>query len=126
MPSATLPQPRRRPDRGSTVAAIPTPATVSADAPPLAAPSDPSATDRAALGMLAAWMGERYFRTFRLQLDDAAPFDAKLAQRQRSVGVSIASAEQLEASVDLLKKLLDLLAVFNESAPIDLFALLGF
>jgi len=91
VPSATLPQPRRRPDRGSTVAAIPTPATVSADAPPLAAPSDPSATDRAALGMLAAWMGERYFRTFRLQLDDAAPFDAKLAQRQRSVGVSIAT-----------------------------------
>jgi hypothetical protein len=62
---------------------------VSADAAPPETPGDLSATDRAALAMLATWMGERYFRTFRPQLDDAAPFDATLAQRQRRVGVSI-------------------------------------
>ncbi len=63
--------------------------------------------ERGALAMLAAWMGERYFRTFRPSPGDAAPFDAALAQRQRTVGVSIDTlwdppgrapgAEELEA-----------------------------
>ncbi|MEE8338148.1 MAG: hypothetical protein V3R95_08805 [Dehalococcoidia bacterium] len=49
--------------------------------------------ERAALGMLAAWMGEHYFRTFRILDEDdaagAAPFDALLAQRDRRAGVTI-------------------------------------
>ena len=49
--------------------------------------------ERAALGMLAAWMGEHYFRTFRILDDDEAadaePFDALLAQRDRRAGVTI-------------------------------------
>ncbi len=43
----------------------------------------------AALDLAAAWMGERYFRTFRLAEDDPAPFDAILRQRDRRVGVTI-------------------------------------
>lgn len=43
----------------------------------------------AALHMLAAWMGERYYRTFRLLPDDdPAPFDAVLRQRDRRIGVA--------------------------------------
>ena len=49
--------------------------------------------ERAALGMLAAWMGEHYYRTFRVLDDesavDATPFDALLAQRDRRAGVTI-------------------------------------
>ncbi|MEE8421830.1 MAG: hypothetical protein V3S31_03530 [Dehalococcoidia bacterium] len=49
----------------------------------------PARFERAALAMLAAWMGERYFRTFH-QLDDGpAPFDAVLAQRERRAGVTV-------------------------------------
>ncbi|MPZ98464.1 MAG: hypothetical protein GEU80_03840 [Dehalococcoidia bacterium] len=44
---------------------------------------------RAALEMLAAWMGERFFRTFRFSEGDPAPFDAVLAQRERRIGVSV-------------------------------------
>lgn len=39
--------------------------------------------------MLAAWMGEHYYRTFRLDDGDSAPFDALLAQRERRAGVTI-------------------------------------
>ena len=46
--------------------------------------------ERAALEMLAAWMGEHYYRTFRVIDDsDAAPFDALLTQRDRRAGVAI-------------------------------------
>ncbi|MDP6606839.1 MAG: hypothetical protein QF664_11360 [Dehalococcoidia bacterium] len=51
--------------------------------------------DRAALSMLAAWMGEHYFRTFRL-LDggnespsNSQPFDAVLGQRELRASVTI-------------------------------------
>jgi hypothetical protein len=64
---------------------------VSSGALPTEGPRTLSGAEHAALTMLAAWMGERYFRTFRARLEDAAPFDATLAQRQRSVGVSVAT-----------------------------------
>ncbi len=41
--------------------------------------------------MLAAWMSERYFRTFRPGSEDPAPFDAMLRQRERQIGVSVAA-----------------------------------
>ena len=44
----------------------------------------------AAAAMLAAWMGERYYRTFRAIDPDASAFDALLAQRERRVGVTAA------------------------------------
>lgn len=40
--------------------------------------------------MLARWMGERFYRTFRVATEDPAPFDALLAQRERRVGVTAA------------------------------------
>lgn len=40
--------------------------------------------------MLATWMSERYFRTFRVAPDDArGPFDAVLTQREHRVGVTV-------------------------------------
>ncbi len=49
--------------------------------------------ERVALAMLAAWMGEHYYRTFRVLDDDTAldgtPFDALLTQRDRRAGVTI-------------------------------------
>ncbi len=41
-----------------------------------------------ALTLLAAWMGERFFRTFRPPPGEPSPFDALLAQRERLVGVT--------------------------------------
>ena len=60
-------------------------------------PADPPAEDRAGsrqhraiLAMLAGWMGERYFRTFRpLPADEPSAFDALLARREARVGVTI-------------------------------------
>ena len=69
---------------------------------------------RAAVGMLAAWMSERYFRTFRVPAEadsgasDPGAFDAELAQRDRRVGVTVGAlwdgssppgAEDLESLV---------------------------
>src|SRR5205823_934288 len=46
--------------------------------------------ERSALAMLAAWMGERFFRTFRTAVDaDRGPFDALLTQRDHRVGVTL-------------------------------------
>ncbi len=39
--------------------------------------------------MLAAWMGEHYFRTFLPSDGDSAPFDVVLNQRDRRVGITI-------------------------------------
>src|SRR5690349_8775646 len=44
---------------------------------------------RAALSMLAAWMGQRYFRTFRIASEAGDGFDAVLTQRDRRIGVTI-------------------------------------
>lgn len=43
---------------------------------------------RAAITMTASWMGERFFRTFRLSEQPPAPFDAVLEQRERRIGVT--------------------------------------
>ncbi len=49
----------------------------------------PATVREAAVQMLAAWMGERYFRTFRIASDEPAePFDALFRQRDRRVGIS--------------------------------------
>ncbi|MDA1010596.1 MAG: hypothetical protein DWG80_03585 [Chloroflexi bacterium] len=39
--------------------------------------------------MLAAWMGGRFYRTFRVAAGDEGAFDAVLAQRDRLIGVSV-------------------------------------
>lgn len=45
--------------------------------------------ERAALGMLAGWMSDRYYRTFRLaSTAERGPFDALLMQRELRVGVT--------------------------------------
>ena len=47
---------------------------------------------RASLSLIAAWMGERFYRTFHpVGEDDRSPFDARLLQRERSIGVTFAS-----------------------------------
>ncbi|MEX1022373.1 MAG: hypothetical protein WD058_04410 [Dehalococcoidia bacterium] len=54
-------------------------------------PVAPSAARTAALHLLATWMGERFYRTFRPVEDaDPAPFDAVLRQRERRIGVTLA------------------------------------
>ncbi len=45
--------------------------------------------ERAALTMLAGWMGERFYRTFQHDDEASDPFDALLTQRGRRVGVTI-------------------------------------
>ncbi|MSQ42418.1 MAG: hypothetical protein EXR65_05220 [Dehalococcoidia bacterium] len=48
-----------------------------------------SPAHRAAVQLLAAWMSERYFRTFRRFDGDPVAFDALLVQRERRVGVTV-------------------------------------
>lgn len=50
---------------------------------------DLSPQHTAALHLAAAWMSERYFRTFRPVEGDPGAFDAVLQQRDRRVGVTI-------------------------------------
>ncbi len=45
--------------------------------------------ESAAVSMVAAWMGNRFYRTFRVSADDPAPFDAVLSQRERRIGVTV-------------------------------------
>jgi len=75
---------------------------------------DLSPSHRALLELLASWMSERYFRTFRVAEGGPSPFDAILTQRDRRVGVTLgalwepetppAGAEELAAAltVDLM------------------------
>ncbi len=44
---------------------------------------------QAALHMVAAWMGQRFYRTFRTIDEDPAPFDSLLQQRERRIGVTL-------------------------------------
>lgn len=48
-----------------------------------------SLPQQAALHLVASWMSERYFRTFRPVAGDPGVFDAVLQQRDRRVGVTI-------------------------------------
>ncbi len=48
-----------------------------------------SRTRASAAHMLAAWMGGRFYRTFRVSEDDPTPFDFVLNQRERTVGVAV-------------------------------------
>ena len=64
-----------------------------AHAPPVsnAPPDDEAAEARAravTTALVTAWMGERYYRTFRPAGDAASAFDALFAQRDRRIGVS--------------------------------------
>ncbi len=69
-----------------------------------------SAVRTASIHMLARWMGERFYRTFRLSEDDAAPFDAVLQQRERRVGVTAGILWDAEAPVPGADTLADLLS----------------
>lgn len=53
--------------------------------------TDTSRTRLAAAHMLAAWMGGRFYRTFRVanEGDEAAPFDFLLTQRDRRIGATV-------------------------------------
>ena len=56
-----------------------------------APPDDEAAEARAravTTALVAAWMGERYYRTFRPAEDAASAFDTLFAQRDRRIGVS--------------------------------------
>lgn len=46
--------------------------------------------------MLAAWLGERFFRTFRPASIDTEPFDALLTQRERRIAVTVGALWQGE------------------------------
>ncbi|MGE3961846.1 MAG: hypothetical protein AB7F65_09215 [Dehalococcoidia bacterium] len=70
----------------------------------------PSRTRTAAAHMLAAWMGSRFYRTFRVTTDgDPAPFDFVLAQRERAVGAAVGvlwDEEPRPAGADALEEML--------------------
>jgi len=46
-------------------------------------------SERAALSMTIAWMGNRFYRTFRASDEDSPAFDAVLTQRERRIGVTV-------------------------------------
>jgi len=49
----------------------------------------PLSVPRAALEMVAAWMGSRFYRTFRIADEPSEVFDAILNQRDRRIGVTV-------------------------------------
>ena len=53
--------------------------------------------ERAALEMVAAWMGGRFYRTFRITDDVPDSVDAILAQRDRQIGVTISTLWDAES-----------------------------
>lgn len=69
-----------------------------------------------AVGMTAYWLGQRFFRTFRPFEGDPSPFDARLRQRERVVGLTFATlwddAEPRAPALAVLEELVgaDLLA----------------
>ena len=52
-------------------------------------PPDRLTAERAALEMVAAWMGGRFYRTFRITDDAPDSVDAILTQRDRRIGVTV-------------------------------------
>ena len=74
-----------------------------------------------ALAMASSWLGERFFRTFRPADGDPAPFDARLRQRDRGVGVTLATLwdeEQRDPAATALESLVsaDLVSAGDEGA----------
>ena len=62
------------------------------------------------LTQLAAWMSERFFRTFRVEADATTRFDAVLVQRERRIGVSLGllwDGEPVPGAADLEAQLTD-------------------
>ena len=53
-------------------------------------PGAPAASrqQHVALSMLAGWMSERFFRTFRPRLDEPTAFDALIGRRDARIGVT--------------------------------------
>lgn len=49
----------------------------------------PSTVETVAVHLLAGWMGERFFRTFRVEDGDFAAYDAVFLQRERRIGVTV-------------------------------------
>ena len=68
-----------------------------------------SRTRTVAAHMLAAWMGTRFYRTFRVADEDPAPFDFVLTQRERRVGLTVGvlwDEEPRPAGADVLEEML--------------------
>jgi hypothetical protein len=74
----------------------------------VSAAADPLA--HAAVAMLASWMSERYFRTFRASDTGAGAFDAVLTQRDRQIGVTIGALWDIEHPLPGADELADLLS----------------
>ncbi len=73
------------------------------------------------VAMAAEWMGQRFFRTFRPAEGAPAPFDARLRQRDRTIGVTFATLwdeQPREAAVGAMEALVsaDLAAAGDEGA----------
>ena len=69
-----------------------------ADQPPNQS-SNAGRIERAALAMLAGWMSDRYYRTFRLaDAADRGPFDAILGQRELRAGVTVGALWEDDAT----------------------------
>lgn len=68
-----------------------------------------SRTRTAAAHMLAAWMGGRFYRTFRVSDEDPAPYDFLLQQRERRIGTTVGvlwDEEPRPAGADTLEEML--------------------
>lgn len=72
--------------------------------------------EAAAVHLLAGWMGERFFRTFRLGDADPTPYDAVLHQRERRIGVTAGSLWP-EGPVEGAADLADILTSDIEGDP---------
>lgn len=69
----------------------------------------PTRARTAAAHMLAAWMGGRFYRTFRVADDDPGAFDFVLTQRERRVGLTTAvlwDEEPAPSGADALQEML--------------------
>jgi hypothetical protein len=85
---------------------------------PTPAPSSPVRS--AAVHMLAKWMGERFYRTFRPESEGehpTSPFDAILEQRERRVGVSVGVLWDENAEIPGVAQLSELLTADAEADP---------
>lgn len=87
------------------------------DAP---SPSPSSPVRSAAVHMLARWMGERFYRTFRPEAEaehPSSPFDAVLQQRERRVGVTVGALWDESAEIPGVDQLGEWLTADAEADP---------